>query len=187
LTILSIYQKEPLDANDYCTQSWELKKEVNKRSPIEKAYYHLNLGKVHRSLMDYIENEEYRLYHSQRCIFNLYAALFLFQTAGDKFHAALSQLDIADLKAHCRDFADALELGHHALEFSKEAGLVLLQAKAHTTLGIIYTLQNSYPEAKDELAKSLAIFQQQRIERPYEEKLTKDALGALQPKLSGVN
>jgi tetratricopeptide (TPR) repeat protein len=187
MTVLYTYQGEPHLALICCKQSWELKKEANRVRPLDQAYYRAYLGKVHRSLIEHTEKQEDRLYHSERGFRNFYTALNLYETAGDKFHAALTRLDLANLHAHCSAFAPALKLGHHALEFSKEAGLVLLQAKAHRTLGIIYTLQNSYPEAKDELDKSLAIFQQQRIERPYEEKLTEDALSALQPRPYGVN
>jgi transcriptional regulator with XRE-family HTH domain len=186
MTVLYTYQKEPHYALGCCRQCWELKKEVNKVSPIEKAYYHLNLGKVHRSFTENTENQQMILFHAERGIHNLYLALYLFDTAGDKFHAAQARLDLAFLDAHSGTFARALKLGHHTLQFSEEAGLVLLQAKAHTALGIIYTLQDSYPEAKDELDKSLAIFQQYRIERPYELGLIKDAQNDLQ-RLSGVS
>jgi tetratricopeptide (TPR) repeat protein len=186
MTVLYTYQGDSHFALSCCMQSWELKKEANRVRPLDQAYYRAYLGNVHRSLMEHAKNQQAIRDHSERGILNLYIALTLFDTAGDKFHAALTRLDLASLHAHCGAFARALKLGHYALEFSKEAGLVLLQAKAHRTLGIIYTLQESFPEAKDELGKSLALFQQQRIERPYELELTKEALGTLY-RLSGVS
>jgi len=186
MTVLYTYQGNSHFALSCCMQSWELKKEANRVRPLDQAYYRAYLGKVHRSLMEHTENQQAILDHAERGILNLYIALTLFKTAGDKFHAALTRLDLASLHAHCGAFARALKLGHHALQFSKEAGLVLLQAQAHRTLGITYTLQESFAEAKDELDKSLALFQQQRIERPYELELTKEALGTLY-RLSGVS
>jgi transcriptional regulator with XRE-family HTH domain len=185
MTVLYSYLGDLHLAVSCCKQSWELKKEANKVSPIEKAYYHAHLGKVHRSLMENTENQQIIHDHSQRGIFNLCIAINLFETAGDKFHAAQTRLDLANLHAHCGVFSRALKLSQHALQFSEEARLMLLQAKAHTTLGIIHTLQDSMHEAKGELDKSLKIFQEYKIERPNEQALTKEALHALY-RLSGV-